>query len=288
MSAFRYVEPAELAEALDLIADPDADAHLLAGGTAFVPLLKTGYVQPSLVVGMRRLSSLRTIERQGESLVIGSLATHSAVAGSSVVAEGWPMLAEACQRVGTIRIRNQGTLGGNVVHADPNQDPPPVLLVLDATARVIGPSGERQVLLDELFVDVFETTVGPGEILLDLQVPPVPNGSRWAYRKFLPRSQDDYGTVAVAALVRQDDEGRVLEARVAVGGAAPRPIRAGAVEQALVGMAPSADAITAAADQLDAALDPIDDVRGSASYKRRMARVWVERTLGELCGVPIP
>lgn len=160
--------------------------------------------------------------------------------------------------------------------------------MLDATARVLGPGGERQVPLDELFVDVFETTVGRDEILLDLRIPPVPNGSRWAYRKFLPRSQDDYATVAVAALVRQDAEGRVVDARVAVGGAGPRPIRAGAVEQALVGRAASADAITAAADHLDAALDPIDDVRGSASYKRRMARVCVERTLGELYGVAIP
>jgi carbon-monoxide dehydrogenase medium subunit len=287
MSAFRYLEPASLAEAINLLAGRDPDVHLMAGGTALVPLVKTGYVQPSVVVGLRRLAGLRTIERRGDELVVGGLVTHTDVAESPVVRAGWPLLAEACRVVGTVRIRNQGTLGGNVAHADPSQDPPPALLVLEATARVAGPDGERRIPMADCFVDIFETSLDPAEILLDLSVPPVPAGSRTAYRKFLPRSQDDYATVAVAALVRMDPDGRVADVRVALGGAGPRPVRATAVEAALDGEVPTPSTIAAAAAEVDAAIDPIDDARGSAAYKRAMARVWVERTLGDLCGVPV-
>lgn len=287
MSAFRYVEPTSVADAIELLAAPSGEAHLVAGGTALVPLLKLGYVQPDVVVGMRRLPGLRTIERRADGLAVGGLATHAEVAESAIVQAGWPLLAAACAAVGTIRIRNQGTLGGNVVHADPAQDPPPALLVLEAEARLAGPGGERRLPLSECFVGIFETSLGPAEILLELVVPPLPAGARTAYRKFLPRSQDDYPTVSVASLVRTDADGRVGEARVALAGVAPRPLRARAVEAAIVGRRPSPDAIATAAAELDAEIDPIDYVRGSAAYKRRMARVWVERTLGELCGVAI-
>jgi len=287
MSGFRYVEPASLSEAIHLIARPDADVHLIAGGTALVPLIKTGYVEPSVVVGLRRLPGLGTIEPRGDELVIGSLVTHSEVAESALIRAGWPLLAEACAVVGTVRIRNQGTLGGNVVHADPNQDPPPALLVLEATARVAGPDGERRFPMAECFVDIFETSLKPAEILLDLTLPPVPSSSRTAYRKFLPRSRDDYATVAVAALLRTDARGRIVDVRVALGGAGHRPVRATAVERALVGRVPSSASLGAAATEVDQAIDPIEDARGTAAYKRAMARVWVERTLGELCGLTV-
>jgi carbon-monoxide dehydrogenase medium subunit len=288
LSGFRYVEPVRLDAAVGFLADPNEDAHLLAGGTALVPLLRTGYVLPSLVVGMRRLPGLNEIRLDGGHLAIGSLVTHAEVAASPVVRSGWSVLAEACERVGTVRIRNQGTLGGNVVHADPNQDPPPVLLLLDARARIVGPDGERTVAVDDLFLDVFATTIDRAEILVELVIPALPEGSRTAYAKFLPRSQDDYATVAVAGLVRIGGDGRIAEARVAIGGAGPRPIRARAVEEALTGQTPGVGTIQAASATLDAVLDPIDDSRGSAEYKRAMARVWVERVLGELCDVVVP
>lgn len=287
MSAVRYAEPTELAEATALIADPESGAHLVAGGTALVPLLKLGYVQPALLVGMRRLPGLRGIEVRDGVLVIGSLATHAEVSDSALVRAGWPLLASACAAVGTIRIRNQGTLGGNVVHADPNQDPPPALLVLGASARIAGTGGERVVPLRDLFVDIFETVLEPGEILLELRVPPVPVGCRTAYHKFLPRSQDDYATVSVTGLVHMDGDRRVTDARVGVAGAGTRPILAPAVGAALVGEVPTARGIAAAAAAVDDVIDPISDARGSAAYKRAMARVWVERTLGELCDVAI-
>ncbi|MGH2406521.1 MAG: FAD binding domain-containing protein [Candidatus Limnocylindrales bacterium] len=287
MSTFRYVEPTRFDEAIDLLGDDAFEAHLLAGGTALVPLLKLGYLQPSVVVGMRRLPGLRAIERRGDELIIGSLVTHTEIAESPVVRAGWPLLADACAAVGTVRIRNQATLGGNIVHADPNQDPPPALLVLEAVARIAGPAGERRVPLRDIFVDVLETSLERGEILLDVTIPAPPPGCRMAYRKFLPRSQDDYATVAIAALLRVDADDRIAEARIALAGAGPRPFRATEVELAMVGQRPTAEAIAAAATALDQVADPIDDVRGSANYKRAMARVWVERTVGALSGVAV-
>lgn len=287
MKGFRYVEPTQVGDAIDLLATADGEGHLLAGGTALVPLMKTGYVQPSIVIGLRRLPGLRAIERRGKELVIGSLVSHTKIAESAAVRAGWPLLADACGLVGTVRIRNQGTLGGNVVHADPNGDPPPALLVLEAIAHVAGPAGERRIAMADCFVDIFETSLEPAEILLDLSLPPLPPGSRTAYRKVLPRSQDDYATVAVAALVRTDQAGRIDEVRVALGGVGPRPLRATGVERALIGGVPTAGSLAAATAGLDETIDPIDDARGSAAYKRAMARVWVERTLGELCGIPV-
>ena len=283
MSALRYAEPSELAEAMGLLADPETEAHLVAGGTALVPLLKLGYIQPAVLVGMRRLPGLRGIAVRDGALVIGSLTTHNEVSESALVRAAWPLLAIACAAVGTIRIRNQGTLGGNVVHADPNQDPPPALLVLGASARVAGPGGERVVPVRDLFVDIFQTVLEPGEILLELRVPPVSPGCRVAYHKFLPRSQDDYATVSVAGLIHMDGDRRVVDARVAVAGVGTRPILADGVGAALVGEVPTAERIAAAAAMVDEVIDPISDARGSAEYKRAMTRVWVERTLGELC-----
>jgi aerobic carbon-monoxide dehydrogenase medium subunit len=284
---FRYVEADGVAEAVELIGGADGEAHLIAGGTALVPLLRTGYVQPSLLVGMRRLANLRRIDADAERLVLGSLATHTDVASSPVVRGRWPLLAEACGRVGTVRIRNQGTIGGNVVHADPNEDPLPALLALDATALVAGPTGERTIAFDDLFVDVFETAIDFAEILLEIHVPAAPPGTVMTYRKFLPRSQDDYATVAVAALLRRADDGRIVGSRVGLAGVAPRPIRARAVESVLDGERPSPELIADAGAALDPLIDPIADARGSVRYKRAMARVWLERTLAELCDVAL-
>ena len=288
MSSFRYVEPATIDDAIAVLAAAGPEGHVVAGGASLVPLLSLGMLQPDVVVGLRRLTSLRSITLEDGWLVVGATATHAEIAESPTVLAGWPLLAEACRVVGTVRIRNQGTLGGNLAHADPSQDPPPALLVLDAVVRICGPDGERRITVNELLVDVFETSLEAGELLLDIRVPQVPAGSRTVYRKFLPRSQDDYATVAVAALVQRGSDGRLEDVRIGLGGVGPRPVRATAVEAALTGVEPDAAAIAAAAATVDDVIDPFDDARGSADYKRAMTRVVVERALGELCEVVVP
>jgi carbon-monoxide dehydrogenase medium subunit len=184
--------------------------------------------------------------------------------------------------VATVRIRNQGTVGGNLAHADPAQDPPPMLMALDAEVTLMSRRVQRRVPLDALFVGYLTTVIEPGEVLTAIHVPPLARGTRAAYTKFLPRTHDDYATVSVAARLRLDDAGRCEDVRVALGGAAPTPLRARAVEDALRGETLSDQRIAEAAALVLDMVDPPDDARGSSAYKRRMARVWTERSLRQL------
>ena len=184
--------------------------------------------------------------------------------------------------IATIRIRNQATIGGNLAHADPSQDPPPLLMALDAAIEIAGPAGARRVVpMADFFVDFFETVLEPGEVILGVRVPTAEAGARTVYRKFMPRSADDYATVSVASTLRLDPDGRVAAARIALGGVGPRPVRARAVEEALVGELPGDARLRDAAELVRDAIDPLDDVRGSARYKRDMAAVWVRRAVAE-------
>jgi carbon-monoxide dehydrogenase medium subunit len=170
------------------------------------------------------------------------------------------------------------TVGGGLAHADPSQDPPLGLLVLEAQVRLVSASGSRQVPVRELFSDYYETVIQPTELLTEVIVPPQDVSARTTYQKFLPRTQDDYATVAVAALGRVED-GVCRGVRVAVGAAGPTPIQATAVEHVLEGQPVSTELIRAAANAVAAQVDPLDDFRGTADYKRDMAIVFTRRAL---------
>jgi carbon-monoxide dehydrogenase medium subunit len=261
----------------------DDDVHLMAGGTSLVLLMNLGLVEPTHVVSLRQVSELRGIQRTDEGgLEIRALATHRQAELSPAVQAYCPALAETFAHVATVRIRNQATVGGNLAHADPAQDPPPMLIALGAEIVLRGSNGERTLPLDELFVDYLTTTIQPAEVLTAVRLPPLPEGTRATYVKFLPRTQDDYATVSVGATLRLDGDGRCTDVRVALGGAASVPWRARATEDALRGEVPTPERIADAAALVVDAVDPPDDARGSASYKRRMAAVWTERALRKL------
>jgi carbon-monoxide dehydrogenase medium subunit len=281
--SFAYVEPATVDEAVGLLAEDGDDAVALAGGTAFTLLLRQGLIRPRRVVGLRRVAGLRGVERRDGGLWIGGLTTHREVEQSSLVATTHPALAAAFAAIATVRIRNQATIGGNLAHADPAQDPPPILIALDAAVEVAGPGGSRRTMpVDELFADWFATTLGPAELITAVTVPDPPAGTRAAYRKFLPRSVDDYATVSVAVAARRDVDGRIASVRIALGSVGATPIRARAVEAALLGEVPDGARLADAAALVRDEVDPLDDARGSAAYKREMARVWVTRALAEV------
>jgi len=282
MRPFDYLEPATLDEALALLAEDPDDTLVLAGGTSLVILLKQDLIRPARVLGLRRLAHLGAVETGSAGLRLGALATHGALARSEAVQAHAPALAATFAAVATVRIREQATLGGNLAHADPAQDPPVTLLALDASAVAMSKDRTRAIPLESLFVDVFETSLDPGELLLRVEVPPLPQGARATYKKFLPNTLDDYATVSVAAVVATDADGRCTHARVAVGGAGPVPFRAHAAERALAGRLIDDAAIREAAALVASAADPIDDLRGSAEYKRAMTRVWAERALREV------
>lgn len=281
MRPFEYLEPDTLDEALALLAADADDTHVMAGGTSLVILMKQDLVRPARIIGLRRLDELRAIDVDG-GLRLGALATHAALARSDAVRAHAAALASTFGSVATVRIREQATLGGNLAHADPAQDPPVTLLALDATVVARSASGTRRIPLDEFFVDVFETALAPGELLLRVELPPLPTGARATYRKFLANTVDDYATVSVAAVVASDAAGRCTHARVAVGGAGPVAFRATAAERSLVGRRIDDASIGEAAALAAEAAEPLADLRGSAEYKRAMTAVWTARALRDV------
>jgi carbon-monoxide dehydrogenase medium subunit len=284
MRSYALHQPESLAEALDLLAAHGVeDTHVIAGGTSMVLLMTMGLLQPERVIALRKIPELHGIAREGDGgLKIGALATHRQLELASEVRAYAPALSETFGQVATVRIRNQATLGGNLIHADPAQDPPPMLIALDASVTLRSRAGERSLPAEELFVDYLTTRLEPGELLTAVHLPPLAPGTRATYQKFLPRTQDDYATVSVAAALRLDGDGRCEHARIALGGVAGVPLRARVVEDALVGERLTDTTLAEAAGLVDGIVDPPSDARGSAAYKRRMARVWTERALRSL------
>ncbi len=279
MRPFEYVEPETLDEALALLADDPDDTLVMAGGTSLVILMKQDLIRPRRVVVLRRLAQLRAIEAADDGLRLGALATHGALARDGLVRSHGSALASTFAAVATVRIREQATLGGNLAHADPAQDPPVTLLALDATAIAMSRVRARRIPLDALFVDVFETSLEADELILRVEIPSLPAGARATFQKFLPNTRDDYATVSVAAVIATDADGACTHARIAIGGAGPVPLRAREAERALLGRRLDDAAVREAAALAAAATDPIADLRGSAAYKRAMAGVWTARAL---------
>jgi carbon-monoxide dehydrogenase medium subunit len=280
MIDFDFLVPGSVEEALDVLKQRGDEARVIAGGTALVILMKQRLVRPELVVSLRRLPELQRLSADNGALHIGATVTHRAMETDSAVRERWPLLADTFRHVATVRIRNMATVGGGMVHGDPNQDPPPALIVLGARVRLRSSEGEREVALQDFFLDYYETDVRPGEILTEIVVPAQPAKAGWAYTKFLPRTADDYATVSVACLLTLDDgTNRCREARVALGSAGTTPLRAEAVEAALQGQELTPERLREAAQQVASRVDPLSDFRGSSDYKREMAVVWTRRAL---------
>jgi carbon-monoxide dehydrogenase medium subunit len=256
---------------------------VLGGGTAFAILYRGGLIRPAHVVGLRRCDELRGIRADASGLWIGALATHREIERSAIVRAHHAAIADTFARIATVRIRHQATVGGNLAHADPAQDPPPALIAFDATVTVAGPGGARRdIAIEELFIDHLTTSLLEGEIIVGVRIPPVAAGTRATYLKFLPRSQDDYATVSVAAALRLDGDGRIASLRVALGAVGPTPVRARAVEDAITGQRSSPQLLADAAALVRGAIEPLDDARGSAAYKRDMAVVWTRRALEQV------
>ncbi len=284
MRDFIYHAPTSLDEALSLLEQYGEDARPIAGGTAMVNLLKQNLVFADHLVGLGKVPGLRGISRSNGDLRIGALTKHREVEHSADVASAAPLLAETYSRVATVRIRNMATVGGGLTHADPAQDPPPALMALGARVVLASPGGTRELPVEDLFVDYYETALQPGELLTEVIVPAQPPDARAVYLKFLPRTEDDYATVAVAAMARVEN-GVCADVRVALGAVAPTPVRATAVEAALEGQPVTADAIRSAAEAVAGQVDPLADFRGSSDYKRDMAVVFTRRALEQALGL---
>src|SRR5262245_5164085 len=217
VNAFDYRAPRRIDEALALLHEHGADARVVAGGTALVTMMRQRLVRPACLVSLRNVPGLDRVEATNGAIRLGALVTHREAEVSPMIKERLPVLAETFRRVGTIRIRHMATIGGALAHADPNQDPPVTLMAIDARVEIQRAGGRRELPLREFFRDYYETALEPGELVTAITVPLPPAASVAIFIKFLPRTADDYATVAVAATVTlEPDAERCREARIAL------------------------------------------------------------------------
>jgi aerobic carbon-monoxide dehydrogenase medium subunit len=274
---FDYHRPTDLAEAIALLGG-GGEVRPLAGGHSLLPLMKLRLATPTALVDLGRIPGLDAIAWEGNSVRIGALATHAAVAASDLVHESCPVLAETAAGIGDRQVRNRGTFGGSVAHADPGADYPTVLTALGATIVAQGAGGEREIAADDFFVGIFETALQPGELVTSVVVPVSGGGTGAAYAKHA-HPASGYAVVGAAAVVAVSG-GTCSSVRVAIGGAVPSPVRATGVEESLTGSAPSTEAIAAAAEQVAASLpQPTGDTYASAEYRVQLAKVLAKRAL---------
>jgi carbon-monoxide dehydrogenase medium subunit len=279
---FDLLEPDSFpAASAALLEHPEAKA--IAGGTALLILIKHGVYLPETLVNLRKIPGMAEISWDpGHGLRIGALASIHDVERNPLVREHVPVLAEACHVVANIRIRNLATLGGNLSHGDYQSDPPTALIALDARVEITRLTETRELALADFLLGAYETALEPGELVSAIRVPPPGSGWRGTYLKFTTRSSEDRPAVGVAAMLDLAD-GRVRDARLVIGAVTTTPIRMTDVEGLLRGRAIDAPMLAEVGRLVSAALDPIDDIRGSAAYKRRVAGVQAERAL-ELAG----
>ena len=270
-AAFDYERAESADHALELLGRHGEDAKLLAGGHSLLPMMKVRLAAPSVLIDIGKLGELSGIRDAGDHIAIGATTKHEAVHFDDLVNQHCPLLAHAAGEVGDPQVRHMGTLGGSVAHGDPASDLPTVLLALEATMVVRGPQGERTVGADQFFRSLFETDLGPADLLTEVRVPKT-GGAGWSYLKFNPRAQD-WAVVGVAVLAGGNGGGT----RVALTNMGERPLRATAVEEALAaGASP-----TEAAQQADQGTSPPSDPLGSAEYRRYLAKVLTRRALEE-------
>jgi carbon-monoxide dehydrogenase medium subunit len=276
---FEYHQPESLEAAIKLLVGYGPAAALLAGGTALLVDMRNGELSPGHLVSLWDIPGLAEIRFNGE-LRLGALATVTELAEAVVGRPPLQGLAEAARQVGGRQIQNMATVGGNICKASPGADLVPPLLCLDATLAIFGPQGERHTPLDGFLTGPDQTALQPGEILTGIDIPPPIPGTGTAFLKVMRRQAVDCSIVAVAARVSLAEDGKTCrEARIAVGAAGPNPFRAKQAEAELTAQELTPETVQAAARQAQAEARPIDDVRASAGYRRRLVNILVERAI---------
>lgn len=275
---FDYARPASVDEAIALLDGGEGGAKILAGGQSLIPTMNFRLAQPSLLVDLADLDELTGI-RAGEdgSLWIGAMTRQRTVERSPLVRETAPLLADAMPWVAHPQIRNRGTIGGSLAHADPAAELPAVMVVLNAAMVVRGPDGTRRIPARDFYLGLFTTALEPGEILVAVEVPARPEGSRDAFEE-IARRHGDFALAGVAASLTVGPDGRVADASVALLGVDEVPLLSAAATE-LIGRHPDPDAIAAVAEATAEALDPPGDIHATSDYRRHLAGVLVRRAL---------
>ncbi len=276
-ASFEYHRATSVTDALALMARYGDDAKVLAGGHSLLPLMKLRFATPAHLIDIGRIEALAGITESGGNVVIGAMTRHADVASSALVAARIPALSDAASAIGDVQVRNRGTIGGSLAHADPGADLPAVMLALGAQIAANGAKGERVIDADAYFTGTFTTSLGAGELVTQIRIPVPATGSGSAYAKH-PDVASGYAVVGVAALVTVAG-GTISAARVALTGLAPFAARMPAVEAALIGAPATPATVGNAAQAAGNGLELFDDARGSAEYKENLAAVYAARAL---------
>jgi carbon-monoxide dehydrogenase medium subunit len=275
---FDYHRAESVEHALELLQQHGYDAKLLAGGQSLVPAMNFRLSMPAVLIDLNRIPGLDYIRADGGVLRIGAMARQHAAELSADLARAAPLIAEALPHVAHPQIRNRGTMGGSIAHADPAAELPAVMLALGASFRVLGPNGARTIAADDFFVGLFATALEHDEMVAEIEVPVAAPGTGSAFIE-ISRRHGDFALAGLAATVRLDDDGRCADARIALLGVGEGPALAHGAAAALVGTDASADAIGAAVDAARAEVDPPYDIHASADYRRHLVGVLVSRAL---------
>jgi carbon-monoxide dehydrogenase medium subunit len=268
---FDYHRPATVDDAIALLSKHGDDAKLLAGGHSLIPAMKLRLARPRVVVDIARIVSLGDIREVGGRIAIGALATHHALESSALVKAKCPLLAETAAVIGDVQVRNKGTIGGSLAHADPAADYPAAILALDAEIEVAGPKGRRTVHARDFFVDLMQTVLAADELITEIRVPAT--ARTVAYVK-TEQKASGFALAGVAVVAGADG------IRIGVTGVAPKAYRAAAAEQALAGQtSPSVDTIALAAARVADGVEPLSDIHASASFRVHLAQVNMRRAL---------
>lgn len=282
MEEFTYEAPESIGEALAAL--EDGQVRALAGGTDLIPQLREGRRRARRIVDLKRIPDLVDITPvTNGGLAIGAAVTATRVAQDRCVTGAYPGLAAAAQLIGGRQIQNRASLGGNICNAAPSADGVPALMCLGALAHIAGPDGQRHCPVESLFLGPGRSSLGPGEILITIELPPPPERSAVAYQRFTPRREMDIAVAGAGAWLQLDMAGRVTDARVTLASVAPTPMRSAAAEAVLIGESPDQAVLEAAGNAAAQDARPISDIRGSADYRRELVRVLTARVIAACC-----
>jgi carbon-monoxide dehydrogenase medium subunit len=283
---FTYAAPTDLRGAISLLA-ADPAARALAGGQSLIPVLAFRLGAPSMLVDLSNIPDLDKIEVNNARLRIGAMARWATVAENPLVGTHHPLLRAAISHVAHYQVRNRGTIGGSLAHADPAAELPAIAVACDATIIAQGPQGQRRIAAVDFFLGALTTALAPAELVIALELPCMSADQRWGFAEF-SRRRGDFALAGAAVHFSLDAHGAITDPHIAVIGASDRPRRLTATETVLAAQTPTLALLRAAADVATAETDAADDLHGSAAYRRSLAGTMVLRALADACAITLP
>jgi carbon-monoxide dehydrogenase medium subunit len=275
---FEYLVPSSLGEAVNLLQKHGGRAKIVAGGHSLIPMMKLRLAAPECLIDIGRIPELSYVKEDSGRIRIGALTSHHSIESSSVIQRSLAALADAAGAIGDIQVRNKGTIGGSIAHADPAADYPASILAFDATIVTLGPQGERQIPVSKFFLDMMTTSLEENEVVREIQIPVRPGRIGSAYLKMAQKASG-FAICGVAAVVERDSSGALAKVAVGITGVGSHAFRATKTEAALTGQSPSAAVLKSACEKASDGIIALDDLHASADYRLDLARIFARRAL---------